>query len=1037
MKALYSSPLRVYLCLGVLAFAGIFFGLQIPVSLFPNSSKPIIIVSMPYGHLTANEFIHQHGNRLESQLRAISMDAAEVEKTRSFYDPESMWIEVEFKWRAEPRSALREVEMVAHSYSAQLPEEIRNQVWVGAQTKGSGFFIASFYSSKQSLDHLYQMIEPVLIPAISKIPDVAKPQFWNPMNKEIRIDLNPERMSSFQLLPKDIEQAVRGAMTASNGGSITVGTHQLRIQVPRVIHGVDDLKKILISTPSKQSIHLMDVAKIDYDLKTSDTWSFKTNGAPSLILFVRPRPGGNIKKMSEEIVKTIQSSLVGLPKEIEYKILVDPSQFIRSAIHNVFHEVALGSFLAVLILFVFIGSIKNTMTAAIEIPLSMVLAFIPMKLSGMTLNLISLGGLALSAGMNVDASVVVMENIFRKFEEYKKPQDARTRLRIVLKAVNEVKFAVISSTVASLVVFIPIIFTSDLSYAILGDLAKVVVFSHGLSAFVALILVPTVRLQMMSKSGSQISHSPLNRQITQLEDFYVRSLKRFIESSQLKKVTYLGLVCLFFLLNLVLIPYLPKEVIGKPDTEELMINIYTEGNTLLKQMEEINDDVEQKFLERFGKQIEYTFINAFQPNQSWIMAHLKNKSEMRAIQKEMQELFTNTSKLRFEIVPFNPAELPIPDPPQLRIAIRGGSLSDRSQMTWDLYQLLEENQVFPRLWTEPSVSKHETVVLQPYFDLWSSLRSQGSHLSLSDLADLVRVFTNGRKVGEVTLGDYEKDIFLRYSSPVQVNVEEIRSIPIGIGGVLIPLKALTQVTLEQAHPSIYQENQRELFTILGKLNEGDSAHLAKKKIKQAKDLIESWQKTQNQTESSPTIMFEDAEKDIHEAMNQLFFSVLISIALIFLILIVQFGDIINSILVLVAIPLGLIGVLFSLFIFQSPLSLNSVLGVILLNGIAVANSILLVDFLIQRVNEGLTPLEAALDTAKKRLRPILITSLTTILGMLPIALGLGEGGRILQPLGIAVSGGLWVSMGLTLIIVPALQVQYLNWKQTRKPIEES
>jgi HAE1 family hydrophobic/amphiphilic exporter-1 len=162
-------------------------------------------------------------------------------------------------------------------------------------------------------------------------------------------------------------------------------------------------------------------------------------------------------------------------------------------------------------------------------------------------------------------------------------------------------------------------------------------------------------------------------------------------------------------------------------------------------------------------------------------------------------------------------------------------------------------------------------------------------------------------------------------------------------------------------------------------------------------------------------------------MDQLVIAILLSIGLIFLILMVQFGDLVHSLLVLVAIPLGLIGVCLSLFIFRSTLSLNSMLGVILLNGIAVANSIILVDFLKQRVNQGLAPAAAALEAAKKRVRPILITSLTTVLGMLPIALGLGEGGRILQPLGIAVSGGLWVSMGLTLFIVPALQVRYLQW----------
>lgn len=1034
MNYLYSSPLRVYLCLGALALCGIYAGAKLPISLFPNSSKPIVLVGLPYGNLTPTEFMHQHGNHLESQLRGISSDAAEVEKTRTFYNQGSLQFEIEFMWGSQARSAIREVETVVQSYAAQLPDEIRSRMWIEPDTKASGFYIASFYSATRSLDELYKIIEPVIVPELTELRDAASPVFWNPTEKEIRIELNIERMSAFQLLPKDIEQAVRLALIASNGGTITVGLQKLTVQLPRLINGLDDLKHILIPTPSKQSIHLSDVARIDYDLKTLNTWSFKTNSAPSLFLFVRPRLTGNIKRMSEKITDILKTSMSKLPGDVEYKVIVDPSEFIRSSIQNVFQEVAIGAFLAVLVLFVFIGSFRNTVTAAIEIPISMILAFIPMKLSGMSINLISLGGLALSAGMNVDASVVVMENIFRHFKKQKNQQNAESRLRIVARAVNEVKFAVISSTLTSLVVFLPLAFTSDLSYAILGDLAKAVVFSHGFSALVALILVPTIRLHLMSKGKDWVSDSPFEKYISKLEDYYVNSLSRFVYNQKLQNLTYMTLAGVLILLSILIIPNLPKEVIGSPVTKDIMLMVSTEGNTVLKQMEDLSDEVEQKLQTRFGSQIEYSIVNSFDPNQSWILARLKDKAQMRAIQKKMQNFFKNTPTVKYNISPFNPAELPIPNPPQLRIAVRGGSLDDRVTLTRDLYQLLDENQVFPRLWTVPSISKTDSVILEPHSQIWSNLKNQNSNISPIDIADLVRVMTNGKKIGDVIIDDFKKNIFMKYSSQLKgMNVEEIGSIPIGMESHLVPLKALTQVKLVESRPAIYQENQRELFLIFGKLNNEDSFRITQERLNKAKDLVKKWILFQNQQQksrigSSPTIMFEDAAIDVHEAINQLLFAFLVSIALIFLILILQFGDIVNALLVLVAIPVGLIGVLLSLFIFQSTLSLNSILGVILLNGIAVANSIILVDFLRQRVKQGLPPSLAALDAAKKRLRPILITSLTTILAMLPIALGFGEGGQILQPLGIAVSGGLWVSMGLTLLLVPALQVRYLEWK---------
>jgi multidrug efflux pump subunit AcrB len=1032
LNHLYASPFRVYLSLIVLALAGIYAGLNLPISLFPNSSRPTIGVQMPYGSYTIHEFVQQHGNRIEAQLRPISTDTAEVEQVKAHYDQDGVHYDVKFTWGSSIKGALKEVETIIHSYTSQLPEEIRNQTWVYPANDNSGFFAVSFYSSARSLDEVYRLLEPVLVPKVIKLRDAANPELFNPTAKEVRVELDKDRMAAMQLLPKDIDHVMRMALSSHNGGFVTVGVQQLPVQIPRLFSSLEDLHKILVPTPAGKLVHISDIASVDYDLKTTQNMSFKTSGTPSLILFTRPRPGGNVKKMSEDILKIIHSSLPSLPKDIEYKVLVDPSEFIRASIQNVFHEVMIGAFLAVLVLFLFIGSFKNTVTAAIEIPLSMVMAFIPMKLSGMSINLISLGGLALSAGMNVDASVVVMENIFRHFEKVKAPLDFQSKLKLVIQAVNEIKFSVIASTIASLVVFLPLAFTSNLTYAILGDLAKAVVFSHGFSAFVALILVPTVRLHLVSRKMEKPHHSPIEKQISGIEDFYVSSLGQFIQSKKIQAFVYGGSIAILVGMAVLVLPRLPKEVIGKPDTDWIDISVTTQGNTLLKQMEETASQIEDQLLEKWSGDLQYTFTQVVQPNRAWIMARLKHKSDMNRLWKGLETQFTNTPFITFHVSPWNPAELPIPDPPHLRMVVRGGTLKERAQVARDLYQLFESKQIFPRLWTNPDTRRTENIVLRPYLNLWSNLRGEGVSLTPGDLADYVRVMSAGRKVGDIMIDGVMRDVVLRYSSDIKLDAEEIAGLPLNISGKMIPLKALNRVELEEANPSIYQEDQREVFVVLGKQNEADPSYLIPERLKASENLLQQWKDSQpKDAHPNTTIEFEDAREELTHALDELVGALGLSIALIFLILMIQFGDVINALLVMVAVPLGLIGVLISLFVFRSTLSLNSVLGVILLNGIAVANSIILVDFLKLRVSQGLSPYEAALDAAKKRLRPILITSLTTILGMLPVALGFGEGGRILQPLGIAVSGGLWVSMGLTLFIVPALQVRYLNFKASR------
>ncbi len=1036
MKKLYSSPLRVYLLLGSLALAGIIAGFMLPISLFPNSSKPEIGINLPYGSLTAEEFLNTYGKGLEDQIRSISTDGIDVERIEATYGHRAAKYEIHFKWGVAPNAALKEVQTVVNAFVGRLSDESRDGMRLWLDNENSGFFAVSFYSNQRDLDDLYEFLEPLLGPRIARVQDAQDPVLWNPSSKEVRVVFDPNTLAALQLFPKDIDAAIAGALGGRTGGSITEGTGQLNVEMPRRLKSVSDLGLVPLPTPSGRMVHLGDVARIELGPKTRDSRSFKTNGAPSLILFATPKPGGNVKRMSEELMAVVNELMPTLPKDVQYRVLVDPSEFIRSAVSNVFHEVAIAAMLAVIVLFLFIGSFRNVVTAAIEIPLSMILAFILMKITGMNLNLISLGGLALSAGMNVDASVVVMENIFRHFEMSPGPHDAKSRLRLVVKAVKEVQFSVIASTIASLVVFLPLTFTSDLSYAILGDLALAVVFSHGFSAFVALLLVPTVRLHLM-KSGKDAghAHSPIERQLTWLESWYARSLGRFINTPVLKAGVYTGVALLLALLVAIVIPRLPKEILGTPDTDWMILSINTEGNNLVRQMEIQAEEIERQLLQEFGEKIRYTFAQVRNPNSAQLMARIKNKKEMREVWKAMEKRFANTPLFKFWVGPWNPSELPIPDPPDMLIAVRGGTLRDRAATTKEVLDLMQEKHVYPRLQAEPSADMTFSVNLSPHIEQWAALGEAKNRFFPSDLADLVRVATQGRLTGYLPIKDRQTDIILQFPLNDVTSVEDIAALPVGASGKIVPLKALATVTKAEASPFIRRVDHRDLFLVKGRLPGGEDKKDAAPILAKAKAVLAEWETKRPPPPAgvmAPTVTFEDGAKDLNDAIYQLSVAVGLSVVLIFLTMMFQFGSLVEPLLVLVSIPAGFIGVLVSLFVFQSTLSLNSILGVILLNGISVANSILLVDFMKRLVDSGVPPRAAAVEAARKRLRPILITSLTTGLGMLPVALGLGEGGRILQPLGIAVSGGLWVSMFLTLFLVPALQVTYLEWRERRK-----
>ena len=280
MKGLYSSPLRVYLCLGALALAGIIAGLSLPVSLFPNSSKPRVHVSISYGSSTASEFLDVYGRNLREFSGESSPTVSRSRGSKRNYDVRNVDYDIYFKWGTQPRAALREVQNALNAYGARFPIEVRDSVNTWINQDNGGFLWVSFYSPKRSLDEVYELIEPIIGPQIAKVPDAEGQDsgIWNPSDKEIRIELNPEKMAALQLVPRDVDKAVNFALQGNSGGAVTVGTQQLSIQMPWLAQNIDDLGRTVVSTPGGQAVHLSDIAKIDFSPKTTDTRSYKTSG---------------------------------------------------------------------------------------------------------------------------------------------------------------------------------------------------------------------------------------------------------------------------------------------------------------------------------------------------------------------------------------------------------------------------------------------------------------------------------------------------------------------------------------------------------------------------------------------------------------------------------------------------------------------------------------------------------------------------------------------------------------------------------------
>ena len=1031
MRNLYSNPLRIYFVLLCLALLGLWAGSTLPVSLYPNVTQPRVKVRFQFKGSTAEAFRNNYGESLESGLRSLKRDRLRVENVEAEYNSLSVDYEVLFNWNADPDEALRESRTYVDSASASMPSEIRDTRSVWTNTRANkGFFLATVSSAQRSPSEVYELIDAQLRPRAAAFED-GTVNIRNPDAQQIQLRLNFNKMTAHGIVPEDVRRAVESSFSEMSGGNLKLGEQSSLLVIPARTQSLADFSSLPIPTSSKVRVRLEDVA--DISLVKQDRSVLKTSGVKSVIITTELKDGGNIKRLSENLKDEFAAVAKVIPADVKFNILVDPSLFIRESVHNVVREVGIGAGLAVVILFLFIGSLRNVITAAIEIPLSLILALILMKLFGMNINLISLGGLALSSGMNVDASVVVLENIFRKFEGVSASElSAHERLEKIVEAVKEVWGPILASTIASLVVFIPIVFTSDLTNAILGDLAKAVVFSHVFSAFVALLLVPTVRLQLMKHSGTQTANHtpPIEFFLTHLEGTYEKLLRSF--SSTRRRVWTASLIVCGTLVAIgsFVLPRLPSEIIGKPDSE--LVGVWTHAFKLTKasEIESLINDIEKKFTSEMPDVCEFTFSQTWGTQGGNFICSLRDKRSMKKTKARLEEMFKSTPDIHFATFEFSVAELPLPNPPASLVSLSGGDDQQRSKVIDELREVLVKK--FPKMnFSNFGTTLAQNVVtMKPFEDVWRSMTSAGFNQTPASLIQSIRQYGENESLSSLKTGNRTFPIEMTTPQFAFSDIEELRAFPVTFADKILPLRSLFAIESERSFVGAKYVNGSQSLGIEGRLPD-DQKSQSRAVTNEIAASVREWQKA-NASSSPVSIKVENGDSQIRDTVRQLAVAAAWSVFLIFLTMFIQFGSVVETLLVLVAIPLALIGVLCSLYLFGSTLSVNSVLGIILLNGISVANSILLVDFAKRRFAEGMPAAEAVIDASRRRLRPILITSLTTILGMMPIALGLGEGGRVLQPLGIAVSGGMGISMLLTIFFVPALHRLYLRRLESQR-----
>jgi HAE1 family hydrophobic/amphiphilic exporter-1 len=712
----------------------------------------------------------------------------------------------------------------------------------------------------------------------------------------------------------------------------------------------------------------------------------------------------------------------------------------------------IGAALAMFVVLMSLGEMRNTLLIGISLPVTLVLCFIPMYFLKVSLNLISLGGLALAVGMVIDPAIVIMENIHR-FRRENSPIKNNGHLKdLIIRAVKQVRSPVIASILTSVLVFLPILFTAPLTSAILGDQAKTVIFALLISMGVALTLIPLlaslvyrIKVKQQDENGGQGGDSPsgvqggeipadrpgqdesrsplsgvplkgLPRLSVPVMEFLVNLYKKMLHGLIRRKwALSLFMLFSFGLLAfsiLKVLPLIPREIISPPSSDRIVMFFRSPSiNDPEIIVQEIIPDLEKRINESVGQYVDGTYSDVYgRFNRYFInLTSTQYSDEVLGI---LQKTFVNDNVWYYNVMMWDPAQLPLPRTMDLQISVQGDEPLEIVTLLERIRDLVNDSELYSWVFTDPPTNLSDEITMRSraqVIDGFPEYTERG-------LIRMVRKILSGTASIEFEEDQTNVEVAAVYPDSNIKGRENLENFLIPYNQGTIPLKHFFDFDEVTGISGFASENGEMIYRLYARMEPGTPAARRSEYEEQIRDEINS----KIMVPAGYSVIFDNPQEEMEQSIRTLFIALGGSVVLVYLLLAFQFNSLSIPLVILVTVPLGFIGVVFSLFLFKSTLSLNSMLGTIMLAGIVVNNAIIMIDFYLKIGPNYNRKIDALVETAGIRFTPVVITMLTTVCGMLPIAIGLGEGSNIIQPLGIAVSGGLLISTLFTLFMVPSI-----------------
>lgn len=1043
-KLAVSKPTTVLIIFIVLTALGIYSTFELPLDLLPDMELPYIAVSVSYTNAGPEEVERSVTRTLESSVSSVTG----LRNMQTMSSLGSSLILLELNYGTNLDEASNELRDKLDLVKGYLPEEASSPI-IFKMDPSMLPIMTLVVSGNRTPEELFQYTEDIIQPRLEQIDGVASASISGGRERAIIVDIPRDRLEAYSLTLTQIAQMIGAQNIQGSGGSISEDDTTYTITTSGEYASLDDIRNTVIAyktsgggygataAPQVHKILLRDIADVYEGYKDVSSLAY-INGIPCVMLSIQKQSGKNSVQTAHAVREQIERILPLLPKDVQLSEVMNTTDIIELSINNIVSSVVLGALFAIIVLFIFLRSIKSTLIIGITIPISLVITLGIMKFAGFSLNLMTLAGLSLGVGMLVDNSIVILENIYSY-----RAKGAKPTVAAVLGSQEMVK-AITASTLTTVCVFLPLVMNSgDLGMVgqIFSGLTFTVVFSLLCSLLVAIVLVPVLsskylKLEDISRRKKTGFLGGLDRLATNFFDKLDSGYAKCVRWVLHHKTLLILVICVLLVASVAMIPVIGFIFMPEQGTTSVTLNLEMPKGTRLEVTDQVIRQMESMALQEL-KGVRATSVSVGGSQMMGLGGVSTNTASLsitlypydqrqpgwdsdETAKAKIRPLFSKFPNASFS---FSSSDLSSMTGSDVDVVIKSNSMEQLQKAANDIVAALEENA--SDMLTGITSSMEDGL---PQVDIIIDRNKlQDLGLNIYSVSNEIKANVNGTTASRYREDGNETDIVVQLAKDDRSKLLDLEQIFVTNSmGQRIPLASFASYREGDSPVTIIRENQmRTLHVTATKTNWKQSSDFVQ-------DEVERIIRENVVLGDDVNVTFSGSAESLNDALSEFAVIIIMAIILVFAVMASQFESFLDPFIVLFTMPLSVIGIVVVYLLIGTPLNIITAVGVLVLVGIVVNNGIVLVDYTNLMRKRGFNLEDACVEAAKNRLRPILMTTLTTVLGLLPMAFSTGEGSEMTQPIGQTVLGGLTFSTMMTLFLMPVLYYIFNHSREKRK-----